>query len=85
MAQDIKTRIHNRVATLLKTDSVDETIAFMSALQKEQTPFYTTEQIENLVYQGIINLYDDRVLDFLWFSYKNSAASSSHQTFSKAA
>lgn len=85
MAQDIKTKIHNRVATLLKTESVDEAIAFMSALQKEQTPFYTNEQIENLVYQGIISLYNDRALDFLWFSYKKTASNSSTQTYSKAA
>ncbi|EQC45172.1 hypothetical protein M899_2221 [Bacteriovorax sp. BSW11_IV] len=85
MAHDITNKIEQRLAKVLQTNSVQETMTFLRALQKEQTPYYSAEQIEDMVYLGIIKLHNDRVLDYLWYSYKNEQAQTSYQSYSKAA
>ncbi|MDD0852277.1 hypothetical protein HBN50_04170 [Halobacteriovorax sp. GB3] len=82
-----KNLIDQRVATLMETKNIEHEMNLLFDLQKEQTPFYNSETIESLVYLGIIKTYNDRALDFLWYTYQNEMHQTSHvqTSYKKAA
>lgn len=73
-------KVEARIEFLLNSKEVSKDINFLKNLQSDQAPHLSNELLEKLVVEGIINHYEDRTLDFLWWQYCNSQDANWDQT-----
>ncbi len=71
-SENLKNIAFKRAQTLLASKNIQKDIAGLCLLTKEQNPELNNFLLEELVFENIIQYFDDRQLDFYWYSYQNS-------------
>jgi hypothetical protein len=69
---DLKSKAYTRAAQLLDSPNIEKDIHNLCLLTKEQHPKLNNDLLEELVFENIMQYYNDQELDFLWFNYQNS-------------